>query len=327
MTATTSPLHKILDRSGFSSVTKAKYKLVIERWIAFAGESPEGWTRDKAQDFYDHLLSSGVAPQSANTYLNSLRYVSKWYATRYKGEDFAIVQKSRTRKKAEKQGAALLDESEARALILSCRTGNELTPIDRRDLAMIVLGLETGMRRMSFVGATLENIGTQSGFPTMLVPIKGPGGEETYNVPLSSTAMIALDVWIGWLRTVGVHSGAVFRKVSSHFGGMRTKQVYGVGEGIGLAAVNEIIEQRAEQAKIRHVNPHMLRHTFVSWRTIAGLSPLEIAAITGHKVQSVVVGGVKMQIGSMTPYIHPDVDRIRNATPAWLAELVRIAVR
>lgn len=311
-----SVLHQILDRAGFSPVTKRNYARVIERWIDFAGADPAGWTPEAAQAFYDQLLDGGLTARTANVYLAGLRYVSKWYATRTHGIDFAVVQKQRGLKGRTKQGATrrydILTPEEITALLTTCRARE---PVDLRDLAMLVVGLETGMRRMSLQGFRFEGL-THASYPGVTVPIKGPGGEETYNVPLSDTTMLALDPWLAWLRSKKIAAGAVFRRVVKH-GGKLT-----IGDDLTMTGINEIIGARSKAAGIRHVNPHLLRHTFVSTRTIAGFTPLQIGVITGHKPGSVTVDGVRINLGGMQAYIHSDVEPIRNSTPTWLRELV-----
>jgi integrase len=325
-----SVLHQILDRGGFSPVTKSKYAPVIDRWIDFAGTDPNGWTRDKAQEFYDSLIEGGLAVQSANVYIASLRYVSRWYAAKTPGGiDFAVVQRQRgtkgTKKRQRQEGdEGLISPEGAKALIDTCRG---LSPIDLRDLAFIVCALETGMRRMSFRGMMFENISETKGYPIATVPIKGPGGEETFPVPLSDTAWLALSAWLDWLRTRKLRSGPVFRRLTPRL--VRgTERTFEPGDVLSLTGINEIAEARSKAASIEHVNPHMFRHTFITWRQrLAGLTPLEISAITGHKVSIVAVEGIHMRIGDMRTYFHHDVNRIRNTTPTWLTEHVREVLR
>lgn len=320
-------LHQILDRSGFSSVTKEKYALVIDRWIEYAGTEPGGWTREKAQDWYDELLAGGIKPQSANTYLASLRYVSKWYATRTNNpsNDFAIVQKRRGRVHDEdaEDKSPILDEDEARALIKSCNDDGDIDAAARRDRTMFVLALETGMRRMSLRGAEFDGINDKRGYPALKVPIKGDGGEQMFNVPLSDTAQAILEDWIKWLHGQHIRTGAIFRRLSPR----QQAPYFEIGDALTDTGVNEIVARRAKAAEIRHVNPHMLRHTFISWREQAGLTPFDIAAITGHKVTAVAFGGVQVRPGAMQTYIHRDVNQIRNATPPWLSDLVNGLLR
>ena len=320
-------LHEILDRSGFSPVTRDKYTLVIDRWIEFAGADPDGWTRVKAQEWYDSLITGGLKPQSANTYLASLRYVSKWYATKTNNaaNDFALVQKRRgkARDEDDEDEAPILSEAEARDLLAGCTQNGRFDSVaDRRDFAMIVLALETGMRRMSLRGAMMENINDKRGYPAIRVPIKGDGGEQTFNVPLSDTALLALNDWITWLRTQHVKKGPIFRRLAIRVAENHVRYLEPGIEQLTDTGINEIIARRAKMGELRHVNPHMLRHTFISWRTQAGLSPFDIAAITGHKVTAIAFGGVQVNPGAMQTYIHRDVHQIRNSTPEWLRAVV-----
>lgn len=317
-----SVLHQILDRAGFSPVTKGNYEHVIDRWIEFAGADPIGWTRDKAQEFYDQMIDGGLAVQSANVYIASLRYVSRWYATKSGGIDFAIVQRQRGKKGNTR--AALGEEptisaDELRAMLETCRGGSTL---DLRDFALMVTAIETGMRRMSLRGMLLELTRVTKESPASVVPIKGPGGEETFAVPLSDTAWIALTPWLAWLRGQKVKLGPVFRRLSARV--VRDQRMFELGDdALSSTGINELIEARAAAAGIRHINPHKFRHTFITWRTAAGLNPLQISAITGHKVSIVAVEGVSMRIGDMRTYFHADINRIRNTTPAWLVELAK----
>lgn len=320
-------LHEILDRSGFSPVTRDKYALVIDRWIDFAGTDPRGWTRVKAQEWYDSLIEGGLKPQSANTYLASLRYVSKWYATRTNdsANDFAIVQKRRGRSRDEDDddNAPILTVDEARDLLAGCTpNGRFETAADRRDFTMIVLALETGMRRMSLRGALIEALNEKRGYPAIKVPIKGDGGEQTFNVPLSDTAVRVLRDWIGWLNRHRIKNGPVFRRLSLRVADNDARYLEPGDAQITDTGINEIVARRAKSAELRHVNPHMLRHTFISWRNQAGLTPFDVAAITGHKVTAIAFGGVQVRPGAMQTYIHRDVDQIRNSTPEWLRDLV-----
>lgn len=311
-------LHQILNRAGFSPVTKSSYARIIDRWVEFAGEDPDGWTPSRAQEFYDQLIEGGLAVQSANVYMDSLRYVSQWHAKRG-GVDFADVQRQRGTKgqKRTREGGPILDEDEARALLLTCRAKSL---VDLRDLAMFVAMLETGMRRKSIQGMQLEGFST-SGTPTVEIPIKGPGGQETFACPLSDTALAALNAWRHQLHKNGITTGAVFRRIIPRG---RRGTSFDIGEELSLTGINEIVDGRAKLAEMRHINPHMFRHTFLSWRTyIAKLSPLEISQLTGHRVSAVIEGGVRMSLGAMPTYMHRPIEEIRNSTPEWLRALVQ----
>ena len=85
---------------------------------------------------------------------------------------------------------------------------------------------------------------------------------------------------------------------------------------LSRSAITRLLDERTKAAGLPRVNPHLLRHTFITWRANAGLQPHEIAAITHHDT--------KKETGALGGYIDQRVtgERVRNATPAWLAELV-----
>jgi integrase len=296
----TSILHQILDRSDFSPRTKTKYKRIIDRWIDFAGAQPDNWTRARVQAWYDMLVETGVKTQSANVYIASLRYVSRWYATRENdpSKDFAIVQTRRGRDIDDEPAARALSQEEIEALLGTC-VGN--TMFDRRDRTLIVTGLETGMRRMSLGAMTFDCVVPQgpAGYPYARVPIKGAGGRGRFDVPLSDLALEVLTGWMAWLKK---------------HGGFRDKR----GElfAMSATAINNMLAERSKRAGIDHVHPHLLRHTFVTSRQVMGLSVFQIAAVTGHKVPGMGAAATYVDMKSLA-------NEARNSTPAWLATLVR----
>lgn len=315
-----SVLHGILDRSGFSPVTRENYSNIIDRWVVFAGPEPRNWTRPKAQDFYDWLLSTGISVKSANHYLASLRYVSKWYSIREgrPDADFAIVQ-MRADTHADKKRFALT-QPEIETLLHSCVSA-PVTPLDMRDLTMFVVGLETGMRRKSLVGLRIETIGQHArhGHPIARVPIKGAGGVVEYDVPLSDLAVHTINWWRKWLTPQRYTKGPLFARLDKSLNRRGTTWTPH-GGGISLPMINKVVRQRGEGAELGHLHPHLLRHTFISTREAAGCTPVQIAAITGHSL----VGADGARWGEMAGYI--DLEAVgataRNTTPPWLTELV-----
>jgi len=260
-------------------LTRARYLADLDAWIAFAGANPTGWTRTRAQEYYNRLLGH-MKPQSANRTMAALGYASRWWHTRHDGVDFAVVQQAAAQTTAARRA---LDTAEAQALLATC--AGTSAP-DLRDSALIVLGLETGMRRMSMAGATLEGLVRQHDYLTARVPLKGRG-EDLFAVPLSDTAVAAIEPWRRWLRGHKITKGALFRALP------RKVDAQGrTGHGVSPTPLTEvgiykIIAHRAEQAGLERCYPHILRHTFITWRLQAGLAPYEIAAITGHRLAGV----------------------------------------
>jgi integrase len=306
-------LHQILDRSDFSPRTKSKYIRIIDRWIAFAGDHPSSWTRDRVQEWYDALIKSGIKTQSANVYVASLRYVSRWYATKENNPslDFAIVQTKRGRDIDDGPGARALSMEEITALLETCSSN---TAYDRRDRTLIVTGLETGMRRMSLGAMTFDCISSVAGnawspgYPIARVPIKGAGGRARFDVPLSDLAFDVLTSWMEWLQQ--------HRNYRNRRGPLFTTLKGAQVTTMSPTAINDMLADRSKRAGIEHVHPHLLRHTFVTTRQVMGLSVFQIAAITGHKVPGMGAAASYVDLKSLA-------DEARNSTPQWLEALVR----
>lgn len=212
----------------------------------------------------------------------------------------------------------VLTPEEATKLIATCA---DKTPIDLRDRALIVVGLETGMRCMSLAAMRLEAIETwKAGYSIVPVPIIG--SREPYNVPLSDVAIAALEPWRAWLRTQGLTDGPVFcplvRRVAR--GGKLVYELPSTAPAaLSRVAIYKIVVRRAHKAKLKDVHPNVFRNTFITWRMEAGFAPYKIAAITGLKMTNLT------GMGSLGQHI--DVAAVgaeaRQGTPAWLTKLIR----
>jgi len=314
-----SPLHQIVERSpALGDETRRKYLHALDEWIAFAGDSPEGWTMEQAQAFYNGLLARGLKPQSAKHYVSALKFADHWYSKQVHRPEFVHVDLAR---KTHTPQRPALSPEQAISLLDTCRDLND--PIAARDFAMMVIGLETGMRRMSMRSIALSDVlkpETKPAFPHVNVLLKG-FGKDRFFVPLSETALRSLGPWIAWLRARNAsQAGALFRPLRR-----MVDQRTGVtgltvrGSQMSLIGIYKTIEQRSAEAGFG-VFPHIFRHTFVTWRLDAGHPPHDVMAITGHSLQA--------ELGAFGGYANREkiCDRMRNTTPPWLAEYVRARV-
>jgi integrase len=269
---------------------------------------------------------------SANVYFASLHYVSKQYAIGHKKPelDFALIEKRSFSLNRSAKRARSLTQREATALILTCgKPGDEITPIDRRDRALIVVALETGMRRMSLEGITFEGLHIKDS-PFVKVPIKGPKGRAMLVIPLSDTAIRVLQDWMAWLRSAGIKRGPIFVRLRKQlvFKNWKSIVAYQPEGGISSTSIHSIIAERGKLAGIKNVYPLLFRHTFITWRAMAGLTAVQLSAITGHKIPE----GPK---SNAPDWVHrldhgprqakptaDDVEKARASTPPWLAKLV-----
>lgn len=306
-----SELHKIVaEAPDLAASTRNKYLRDLNAWIEFAGTDPSAWTTERAQAFYSHLIKT-LKPQSANRLMASITYAAKWWA-HYKRRpdlDFSQIRKSKASGKARREH---LDPTDAMRLLKTC----DQTPNGRRDFALMVLGLETGMRRMSLAAVDIEQITTRP-YLRVNVPMKGHG-TDLISVPLSDAAFVAIELWLSWL---GARKGPLFRPLTRKLGRNgfewvcdRTKSAPAISE----STIYKMVKARGETIGL-DLHPHLFRHTFVTWRMEAGYGPHEIAAVTGHA----------LNIGALGNYVDMQAigENMRASTPAWLVELVQERAR
>lgn len=317
MSDTKSELHEIVSRGhDLAPSTRERYLRDLDEWIEFAGADPKTWTPRMAEDFYGRLLER-MKPQSANRFIAALHYAAEWRAKQQGIPNFVMIRRA---SKDEPEARSALTEDQAQDLLAPFFVSKPLfvtkgkpDPLAMRDLAMFVVELETGMRRMSLQSMTWEMLGLDDklGYPVAHVITKGHG-KKRQPIPISDTALKALEPWRQWRGNP--KQGPVFVALGRDGKTARTP--------ISATAIQKIVAARAGQAGIGHVHPHMFRNTFITWRLNAGLAPHEISVITGHKLSG--LGAMSgFQLGAMSHYIDMRLigEKVRNSTPAWLKAL------
>lgn len=312
---TRTALHDVIDNGALSETTRKKYRLVVDQWVLFAGPDPNGWTRTRMKEFRSQLISRGMGAESIGAYLAAMRFASKWYASEFNTIDFSVIQPTRMPEREHERRKPLLPD-QAERLLATCVDGRP-TLFDQRDFTLLVVGLETGMRRKSLEGAMFDKIGTSRGpggaYPSIKVPVKGRHGNQTFKVPLSDTAMLALE---RWQAVLDVKTGYIFRRLIRR----ENSEPKVTPDGLSGTSIYEMIVKRAELAKLEDVYPHILRHTFVSWRL--NVPSYIIASVTGHSLKA--LDGVDLH-GNVAKYMDPELagEEGRKTTPPWFAQLVR----
>lgn len=305
-----SVLHQIvIEATNLAPSTRNKYLRDLNAWVKFAGHDPSGWNRRRAQAFYKQLLER-MKPQSANRVMASLEYATKWWAAQEENPalNFVLVQKA---KPAEVETKQALTIEQARKLLDTC---DVTTPTGIRDLSMIIVGLETGMRSISLRSMTVEhsflNGDAKTGYPTARVLMKGRGNERVA-VPISDAAIATINRWYQWMEESRARpKGPVFRPLVKTGEGHVTSPT-----PLGSSSIHKIISERGKLAGI-DLSPHVFRHTYVTWRLEAKFSPIEIASVTAHQLR---------ELGALGEYADPIAlgRKMRDSTPAWLASYVR----
>lgn len=267
--------------------TKRGYDNAVRQWLAFAGPDPAEWTAARAQAFYDHLLTR-VSIATANGILNGgvAFALKRAHALGHDVRDVtAAVDKSPIVANDNDDRRHALTPTQARAL-LAASAGNALG--DLRDHAITLLGLYTGMRRMSLVAVDTRRVVDQGSYVLLRVPIKGKGG--TYDVPLDTR------VWEATAPYREALAAAVDGPATWLFPSLGMPR-QAAGSLLGVPVVNEghitedglyrALRRRATTVKLAF-HPHLFRHTFATWCAQAGIPDGLIEVVTGHKGQGMI---------------------------------------
>jgi len=284
-------LHEVVQTSPILAPTsRGKYLRDLNRWIDFAGTDPRSWTPERVEAFRAYLHEQKLLPRSIDRLLSSVQFAAYWWAER---EGDPALNFAPTR-----QQPALTKEA-AIELLTSCDT----SPQGKRDFALIVVGLETGMRRVALAGMDIDYTWSVdhafTGYPATVVPL----GDERkpFRVPLSYTAALALKPWLTWL---GSRRGPVFRPLTKRL--VRDGQYEWINstKALSASAIQKMLSARGG------VDPQVFRATFVSWRLAAGYTPEEIAIVTDPPRDPVPPSLIQL------------AHKMTRSTPEWLAKLV-----
>jgi site-specific recombinase XerD len=180
----------------------------------------------------------GDAPETVVTRFGHLRAFYRWC------EREEIVERSPMRNlsepTAETQPVPVLSDDELRALFAACR-GKSFR--DRRDFAMLAFLADTGVRVGELVAMEVEDLDFRSG----TVEVRGKFGRRRVIAftPKAGKALLA------YLRVRAQHKDAESPRVW-----------IGQRGPLNEAAVWKVVKVRGEDAGIKGLHPHALRHTF-----------------------------------------------------------------
>jgi site-specific recombinase XerD len=197
---------------------------------------PEAITREHVESFIEHLLARWKPATAANRY-RALQQYFRWLAGEGEIKESPMARMKPPR--VPEQPPEVLSEEDIRRLLRACEgRGFE----DRRDMAIIGLLLDTGLRRAELTGLRVEDVD----FEDQVVRVVGKGGRERA-VPFGRRAGRDLD---RYLRARLTHRDAHLPHLwLGKAGPMTANGVY------------QVVRDRAAQAGLK-VYPHQLRHSF-----------------------------------------------------------------
>jgi integrase/recombinase XerC len=235
-----------------SEKTVKTYRLAVDDLATHAaGRDLTGWTQVDKGVIEDHLgvLARTRKPGGVSVAYRSLQQFFKWAE-----EEEEIAPNPMARMKAPivpEPETPVLREEQIRALFKACE-GTDFR--SRRDMAVIRLFLDTGIRLEECTGITLDGIDVDMG--EVLVMGKG---RRARTAAFGKRTAVALD---RYLRVRAKHKHA---NTNDLWLAERTGPVSGAMTGDGIY---QMIRRRGEQIGVPWLRPHIMRH---SWAHFARL--------------------------------------------------------
>ena len=236
-----------------SASTMAAYLRGVEAFAEWfektTGEelTPAGFTTLDVADYRDHLSATKSA-SSVNQALSAISSYAEW------AESTGLISDNPVKEvktiKIEELSPKSLSRNEQNALLRSVRKTQ-----NRRDNAMISLMLNTGIRVGELCALETSDV-VLKGRDKHIIIRSGKGRKERV-VPLNTAAVKALKTHIAPLP-----EGKVF--------------------AITVRGVAHLCNRYAHDAKIDHLTPHVLRHSFATNLISRGVSLDKIAKLMGH---------------------------------------------
>ncbi len=266
----------------YSPNTLAAYRRDLTRFAALTDEPPDRISRQHINNFVARLHSEGLAPRSIQRALSSVRSF------------FTYLEARRETKKNPAAGARApkvknrlpntLDADQAAQLFQF----DAITPLQKRDKAMIELLYGSGLRLSEVVGVNLVDLDLETGFITVLGK-----GRKTRQVPLGRHCIKAIEDWLA------VHPGAAGGGTTALFTSRGTRR-------ISPRTIQARLKRlAATQLGSTDLHPHMLRHSFASHLLESSGDLRAVQELLGHS-----------DLGTTQIYTHLDFQHLAKVYDA-----------
>jgi site-specific recombinase XerD len=242
---------------------------------------------DKAHQFLDYLHETGMPTEvslltrehvesflvykselvSASTVATCYRYLQQFFRWALDEEEITRSPMERMKPPAiPETPVPVITEDDLRTLLDEC-AGTDFTA--RRDLAIIMLLLDTGVRLAELAGLGVEDID----FGLNVVTVMGKG-RRLRSCPFGLKTSQVLD---RYLRVRARHPYAQLDALWLTPKGKLTD-----------SGVYQMIERRCDAAGLDRINPHKFRHTFAHQWLSAGGNEGDLMRITGWRSRDMV---------------------------------------
>lgn len=155
----------------------------------------------------------------------------------------------------------ILSEADLTLLIQTCTGADRKSFYNRRDLAILLLAIDCGLRRSEIGALAVEDVDLPEG----TVLIRHGKGDKQRVVPFSHATALALKHYLlarGTYPRTDALIPAAQDQPPLATGQRRHPLWLGMNGPMGAAGIAHVVETRAAQAGLEGVHPHLFRHTF-----------------------------------------------------------------
>lgn len=257
--------------NGVGSKTREGYTKTLRyfrAWLdrAYPGMEPGGPTKQVIERYIAHLQDTPSVrgkPMSPVTIGNRYRDLAQWF--RWLVEDTELYEVSpmyRMRHPHVPKRVVPAIPAEDIAAVFATTDGTSF--VDRRDRALMLVLLDTGLRRFEVSGMDLDDVDLRR----QTIAIVGKGDKERV-VPFGASTALALD------RYRRLRAGRVKAGVPAFWLSTRTPT------RLTPDGIHQMLVRRSEAAGIPRARAHRWRHTMASEWMVAGGNELDLQAIMG----------------------------------------------
>ncbi len=221
---------------------------------------PAEITKAHIENWLIHLREERQAkPATIRARFSALRRFFNWCVEEGEREHSPMVRMHAPR--VDEPSPGVLTDAEAKALLAACE-GKDFEA--RRDMAIIRLMLDTGLRRFEVAAITYDAAAIKMMLETHLISVVGKGSRVGV-VRFGDKTARDID---RYLRVRAHHSHAALPALWLAQKGALT------GDG-----VHHLVKRRAAMAGIRAIHPHLLRHTWAHLMKSTGASDEDVMTL------------------------------------------------
>ncbi len=278
-------------------LTLAYYRQTLKAFAQFCqqrNETPETFSRQTVLA-YLHLRLQRNQPPTVNAHLRAIKAFSRWLAQEgFRSDD---PTKGIERLKEPMHYPRTLSDDQVVALV-NAIAERAHTFVGLRDLAMVVLMLDTGIRASEAVNLRLSDLDLAQGF----VRVFGKGAKERF-VPISESVKVVL------LRYL-----------------LRRREIRNAGDWLFVTSLGVKMTRWTARYRLRYwaqkvgiegvrISPHSLRFTFVRKWLQSGGDSLVLQRLLGHTTPAMTSHYARLFCGDLKD-VHRRFSPVESLAPS-----------